>query len=248
MKWLAGILSLIVLTGNARAQFLPAGAPPTGFERFILTLFGGQPSFVASGTLHIQDANENNLANIACQIDALGSNMFIQMNGFFPGSNAAPVANMMKEMRSSDILRPDLQREYLVYPMFQSYVEMELTTKAPGGGEPYPHLSKLVLGKESLNGHDCQKSQWTVSDSQGAEQKVMVWTENDLRNFPVVLKFPSSTNLVELDVSAVDFSPPPATVFEVPAGYFKYEAIQSQIVSNVASQLTNASNVVLLRK
>jgi len=235
MKRILGIWAVLCLGGLAGAQLLPVGGPATGFEHILLDLFGRQSDFVATATMHLRDNATNELMTMDCNVDALNGSVYMEMSSFYAGTNASPGAAQLKQMPSVTILRPDLDRTYQVFPMFQSYVETALSRDGGTPVESAPRIGKTLLGKETIDDHACEKTAWSVTDAAGTEQKLLVWTAPDLHNFPIQVSIGVPPNTAVLEFVNVQFDPPLAALFSPPAGFIKYEGISSMIMSNATN-------------
>ena len=130
-------------------------------------------------------------------------------------------------MLSIGILRPDKNRMYLLFPRFTSMVELAYDKGTGTDPAPPPKITKTLLGKETIGDASCQKSQLQVSESDGEQYDITVWESPNWNNFPVQMKIGSPPALVQFQ--DLHLEAPSSSLFEVPAGYAKYEGIQEII-------------------
>lgn len=80
------------------------------------------------------------------------------------------------EGQTVTIVRPDLKVVWIILPREQTYAELPLKLKLPGQFIQIPPdaLSKRLLGKETVNGYEAEKYEFTVRTAGGPERQT-VW-------------------------------------------------------------------------
>jgi hypothetical protein len=228
----------ISISSPASAQLAAVGGPTTGFDHIFLDLFASRPPFFGLTTFHILDAASNEVATVNCNVAELDRNIRLEMTSFYPGSNTpSDAAESIKNMRTITILRPSLDRMYVIFPTLKSYVETRLS-QVGSPGAPVPGISKTVLGKETISDMACVKSQWVISDPGGAQRPLVVWTAPDLGDFPWQAQFSLGANQAIMTFSNLHLDRPDDALFELPTGFIKFEGVPSLIVQNA----TNSTN------
>lgn len=142
-------------------------------------------------------------------------------------------------MHLISILRPDKNRTYMVFPDLRSFVEIAYCKSTGTNAAPPLKISKTPLGKESADDQECDKSQWNVTESSGEHYDMTVWTSKDVSDLPIQIKVGAPPALVVFQ--DLHLEAPDSGLFEVPAGYFKYEGIQANIKREAEKvQITNS--------
>jgi hypothetical protein len=238
IKRIAGIL--LMLAGFAvQAQFRAPGGLPSGFHHALLDALTGQPAFYGQATVQLSGAADG-AAPINCNISSLSGNLRVETAFFQPGTNMPSAeAAQLRNMRSVTILRPDRNRMYLVFPTFQSFVELAYGRANGSDPVPAPKITKTVQGKETVSDLKCEKSQWNVTETDGEQFDLTLWQSPAWGNFPIQVKVGSPPTLVVFQDLHLD--PPDSSLFEPPAGYTKYEGIQD-IIRREAEQSSAKTN------
>jgi hypothetical protein len=227
LKLTAGIL---FLAGNflVQAQFRAPGGLPPGFHHALLDVLAGGPPFSGRAQIQLSNSPDKEPISISCNVAVLSGNMRLEVDSFVPGSNMPPAeAANLKDMHSISILRPDKNRMYLVFPDYGSYVELAYSTSSGTDASPPPLINKIPLGKEAVGDQPCNKSQWNITESNGEKYDITVWAATNLNNFPIRIKVGPPAALVEFQ--DLHMEAPDSSLFELPAGYTKYEGIQKII-------------------
>ena len=132
--------------------------------------------------------------------------------------------------RSITIWRPDRNMSYMVSPTRKGYYELPGLIK-PGEKyvppEPEPLISNKLLGKETIDGHQCLKYHrvfkgYHIND-------FTVWEAKDLDDFCIQIQYVDTSLLCEdkpcvitMLFKQISFKPAPS-LFEVPKGYQRYD-------------------------
>ena len=128
-----------------------------------------------------------------------------------------------KSMHSVSILRPDLNRMYLVFPEFKSFVEVAYNKSTGTDAAPPAKITKTSLGKEAVGDQPCQKSEWDVMETDGEHYDITVWEAPNWNNFPIQIKVGAPPVLVAFQ--DLHLQAPDSGLFAPPAGYVKYKGI-----------------------
>lgn len=80
------------------------------------------------------------------------------------------------EGQTITIVRPDLKVVWIILPLERAYAELPLRGKLPGQFIQIPPeaLSKRLVGKETVNGYEAEKYEFTVRTGGGPERQT-VW-------------------------------------------------------------------------
>ncbi len=129
------------------------------------------------------------------------------------------------------IIRPDLNKTYLLYPSKKVYVEKDLRPEADYGvwmspESPNLKVQRVKIGAERVEGHVAGIYKITSTDLRTNETRTSTyWEAQDLGGAPlkIELQLPAG----KMTYLLKDISPKvTADLFEVPADYKKVEAVQ----------------------
>jgi hypothetical protein len=125
---------------------------------------------------------------------------------------------------------------YLVYPGLQSYAEISTADGKPVEADKVK-VTITELGKETMNGHPCVKNKVVVIDQIGKTNEAIVWNATDLKKFPVHIETTDANSTVKMDFKDVKFDKPDAKLFEPPAGFARYENLQTMMQEALMKRL-----------
>jgi hypothetical protein len=234
------IAGLLISGGVAEGQFSVPGGLPAGFHHALYDVLSGQPAFTGRALVQLSNGPDQPPTSITCNISFAPGKMRVDVDSFVTGTNMpAEEAAKLRAMHSSTIVRPDINRMYLLFPEFRSYVEVASFGKSGSDPAPAPVIGKTPLGKEAVGTLTCNKSQWNITEMNGDHYDITVWTSTNLNNFPVQVRLGPPSAL--LDFEDLRFNPPDASLFDPPAGYMKYEGIQELILKD--TQKAGITNV-----
>jgi hypothetical protein len=228
-KLALGILFCLAAHPSPAQVPLPGGLPP-GLPHALLDVVGDRPAFYGKATIEVASGADGNFSTFDCNVAVLGGNMRLEVNNFQPASNAPPYdATQLAKMHMIDLLHPDQNRMYVIFPMLKSYLE---TTYGPNTGTApvaLPTIVKTALPKATIGDLACEQSQWSVSDPDGEHHDLTVWTATNYANFPIQIKLLAPPALVKFQ--DIQMQAPDASLFDLPVGYSKYEGIQELILT-----------------
>jgi len=125
---------------------------------------------------------------------------------------------------------------YFVYPGLQSYAEIATSDGKPVEADKIK-VEVTELGKETMNGHPCVKNKVIVIDQSGKTNEATVWNATDLKKFPVHIETTEANAKVRMDFKDVKFDKPDAKLFEAPAGFARYENLQTMMQEALMKRL-----------
>jgi len=239
LKLTAGIL---ILAGNflVQAQFRAPGGLPPGFHHALLDVLAGGPSFHGRATIQFSNGSDKEPTTMSYDIAVLWGTMRLEADSAEESSNLSPTeATKAQQMHSISILRPDKNRMYLVFPNIKAYVELAYAKATGMDPAPPANINKTPLGKETIGIQPCAKSQWNVTESDGENYDITVWTATNLSNFPIQIKVGAPPALVQFQNLHIEA--PDSSIFVPPAGYTRYEGIQELIQRDTQKAQTPAS-------
>lgn len=238
-------LSLLTTAGlclglaPAFAQFGPTSASP-GFDNAMKQLFGDNTAFTATLESQIKPKADDLITmpgKVAFDSGKTRFEMNIsQATGIKMPPNAAAQMKSMGLDQMITITLPGTKSVFLIYPGLQSYVETPLPAVATETNLNFK-VAKTELGKETVAGHPCLENKVIVTDNKGVTNEFTVWNATDLKNFPVKIFRAGQDADVTLSFTDVSLSKPAAASFAAPAGYTRYDNMQTMMQTEVMKKM-----------
>jgi hypothetical protein len=150
----------------------------------------------------------------------------------------AEAAAMMKQAGMDQmitIVRPDKKTTVISYPGLKSYAEMPFAENE----KTEEKVEFTEVGKETIDGQPCVKKKLTTTDSKGRPQEMFVWQATGMKNFPVQMELPQRSNKLIVKFQAPKLEVPDAALFDMPAGYTKYDSIQMMMQAAMMKMFSN---------
>jgi hypothetical protein len=240
-KNLLTLTTTILCLGLAPA-FAQFGRTPGGpkFDGAMAKLFGDNPAF--SATLENQiKPNAGDAITMPGKIAFDSGKVRFEMNmADARGLKMPPgAAEQMKAMGFDQLITislPDKNVAYLVYPGLESYVANPLPA-AKSGTNDTSKVTVTEMGKETVDGHPCVENKVIVTSDQGTTNEFTVWNATDLKKFPVKIFRNEQGTEVTLLFKNVALTKPAAASFEVPAGYTRYDNMQTMMQTEMMKKM-----------
>jgi hypothetical protein len=223
--------TLVALITSGLPGFAQMGPPPTTVPAGLSKLFGNVTAFTAKCDLRVLDRNEKEKAAMPMDFTLLDGKIRVDLDMTqLKGQGIQPEqAAMIKQMgmdKIISIVRPDKKMTTVIYPGMQACLNMPLPKEQAELAEATAKLDKTALGKETVDGHPCEKNKVTITDANGKTTEALVWNASDLKDFPVQIQMKEKNDTVTLLYKNVQFTKPAASQFEVPTGYTVYNNMQ----------------------
>jgi len=129
---------------------------------------------------------------------------------------------------------PEKKSVLLLYPGLRSYVDNPLPAAATNLNFK---ITTTELGKETVAGHPSVKSRVFITDAKGATNEFTVWNATDLKNFPVKIFRAGPDADVTMLFTDVSLTKPAANLFEPPAGYARYDNVQTMMQTEMMKKM-----------
>jgi len=203
---------------------VPVAASPAGINTAFVKLFGGVKAFTAKTEARVFDAQQKEAVLMRMDWAVRDGQVRLEINledvsgRDFPAGSATTLKQAGMS-RIISVFRPEKKATFMIYPGVQSYQVVPLEPAEAAASEKDLKLEKKELGRETLDGHACVKNQVVVKRGQERVLTAVTWNAADLREFPVQIELKEKQNTVRLRFSRIQFAPPAAAQFEVPAGY-----------------------------
>jgi len=124
--------------------------------------------------------------------------------------------------RMVNIIIPEKRIMWTIYPALKAYTEMPASDEAVAGGDKDLKLELTEIGKETVDGHECVKNKFVLTDGKGNKREGRTWNAKDLKNFPVKMEFPDVGATLTIAFKNIKLTAPDRKQFEAPAGYRKH--------------------------
>ena len=228
---------------SARAQMGSHGGGNPNLTGAMIKLFGDNQIFSANLEFQISDASSPDTMTLPgkikfdhgeCRFDM---NMSDMKGGKIPPGAAAQFKSMGMDQVVA-ISRPDFKSAYLIYPGMQSYVINPAPQDASTNLDDYK-MDVTNLGQETVAGHDCTKNKVIVTEKNGAQHQSTVWNATDLNKFPVKIESNEDNRDMVMVFTSISFAKPDASQFEAPAGFTKYDSMQSMMQAVIMKRMAN---------
>lgn len=212
---------------TAWAQPRGMGGPP-GMNANMAKFFGDNKAWTATASVSMNPLQGGGPMTMEIKMFMLDGKMRQEVDMTkMKGGNIPPNAMArMKQMgmdKSINIVRPDLKVAYNIFPGLQAYVAMNTDTAGVDKMED-AKIDKTTLGKETIDGHPCEKVKLLVTDSNGEKHEVIAWNATDIKNFPIKMQMEDQGNTMTLKFTDVKLDKPEAKLFEPPSDYTKYDS------------------------
>ena len=239
--WFATIIAGLGLVPAFAQPGLPGGRVGPHLGAAMDKLFGANQAF--SGTMEIQTpgpSGSDMIMSGKLSYDAGKSRLEISMSQVQGGGMPPALLQQIKAMDMDAVItisRPDLKLAYVVYPGLNSYAQMASEDAAASTNLDDYKMETTELGKESVDGHDCVKNKVTVTDKEGAQHESTVWNATDLKNFPMKIQTTEQSQSVTMRFKNVTFDKPAASLFEIPAGFTKYDSVATMLQTEMMKKM-----------
>ncbi len=230
--------ALAFVSGSFQVAAQTMAGPPSGMNAVMSRLLRNN-AFTAKAELRVLDKNqkETTLMPIPSYAMLDGKSRFeLDMSLVKSADIPAGVAEFLKQVkmdRTVIIIRPDKKTTVVSYPEMQAYTETPFTKDEEAEQQKNYKIDKTKQGKETLDGHACDKNTVVLTDDKGQKQVATVWNATDLKDFPIQLQLSDSDNSIVMKFKDVKLARPDAKQFEAPAGWTKYDA--SQMLKKLSS-------------
>ena len=242
MKKHLPILTAAVLCLGLAPAFAQFGQMPRGsqFDGAMAKLFGDNTAFSAALETRIQP-KAGDLITMPGKLTFDGGQTRLEINlsdakGLKMPPNAAEQMKSMGLDQMITISIPEKKSFYLIYPGLQSYVENPLKETAAGTNQNFK-VETTEISKETVDGHPCVENKVVVTDDKGVTHEYTVWNATDLKNFPVKIFHAEKGAEITMLFTGVSLAKPAASAFEAPAGYTKYDDMQTMMQTEMMKQM-----------
>lgn len=237
---LSSLGAAIVLASLGVQAQVPGAGGPAGMSAAITKLFGDIKAFTAKAEVKVLDASQKEVVSMPMEFALLDKSIRVEMDMTQMKNQQMPpgMANTLKQMGMAhvvSIISPANNTAFVIYPDQKSVLNMPLP-KSEADAAKAPTLNKTSLGKETLEGHPCVKNKVIITDEKGEKVDAITWNATDLKDFPIQIQTKETENTSVVKFTNVQFDTPPATQFEVPAGFTQYHN-QQELMQGIMKKM-----------
>ena len=206
------------------------GTAGTPLNAAMVKLFGNHTNFTATTEMRVLDSAKAETMSAILTLAMLDGKMRAEtdMSKMKTKMLSSDLIAQMKDMGADItilISRPDKKMTYLVYPGLNIYLEQAIPAGEAEASGKDAKLAKTVLGKETVDGHPCEKAKVVVTDDKGQTQDALVWNATDLQGFPIQMETTEKGSTVVMKYTNVRLTKPDAKQFEPPVGATRYTSM-----------------------
>jgi len=243
-KWfvVVTLISLSDSAGFAQAQ-MAVGNPP-GWNAAMTRLFGDIKAFTARAELRVLDNAGKESVTMSMKFALLDRKIrmdidMAEMRGpQVPPEQIASLKKMAMD-RLACVILPDTKTVHIIFPALAACVEMPLPEEEAAALNQNFKVDKTPLGKETLEGHACEKNRVLMTDEQGQKLEFIVWGAADLKNFPLQAQMNDKGTNVVIRYKKVQFVRPDAKQFGAPSGYTRHQDLLGLMQAAALKQKAN---------
>lgn len=241
-------LVLFFLTAAASHGFaqVPGGAGPAGMSSALTRLFGKTTAFSAKGEMQVTDSSKREVSFWPMDFSVLDKKIRVEIDLAQTRNKGVPpqMGAMLKQMGMSQvvsIIRPDKGLVYVIYPDQRALLSMPLPKEDSEGSEKPPKITKTPLAKDVIDGHPCTKNKVVLTDAAGQSTEAVTWDASDLQDLPIQIQTQEGESTSVIRFKEIQFSRPPADMFEPPSGFTKYDSAEDLKLSVMKKAVDGAN-------
>jgi len=208
------------MTAQARAQVLSPNQ--AGLNGAMLKLFGNTTAFTSKSQVRMLDKADKETMSLPLDFALLEGKIRLDLDlAQIKSKDLTPeVIAPFKQMnmtKMATVVRTDKKQTLVIYPGLQAYAEMPMSSEEKADWESSYKVEKTLLGKETFDGHPCEKNRVVLIDGKGARQEALVWNATDLKDFPVQIQLKQPDATVVMQFRDLRLARPDAKQFEAPS-------------------------------
>jgi uncharacterized protein DUF4412 len=217
-----------------------------GMNNAMVALFGSNTAFSARAEIRVVDRNQRQSEDMPFAYALSDGKMRMDIDLAQFKSTDVPVQflSTMKQYgmdQTTVIARPDKKLTWSIYPHAKSYVEIPMTKEEVAAQSAHYQFDKSTLGRDTVDGHDCQKVKVTLTDPKGDRTEATVWTAADLRSFPIQIEMPvDAQKTMIITFRDVKLGAPDDGLFEAPGSLTKYDSGEALLSARTKQPSTTA--------
>ena len=241
MKTFFGIATAALLGFTAFAQ-IPGGGAQGNFDAQLQKLFGNNTAFSAKMGVRVLDKDQKETTALTMDFAVLDGNVRndIDITAIKSKDMAPEAAAQMKAMgmdKITTITRKDTKTIHLIYPSMKSTAKMPLPKEEAAAFDKDSKMEKTAMGKETVDGHPCEKNKVVFTDDKGQKKEMFAWNATDLKDFPVRVETMEQGATFQMNFKQIQFAKPDPKLFELPKDFTVYDSLQELMVAAMQKML-----------
>lgn len=232
----------VLLTGETGLRAQVPGGNQTALNAAMLKLFGEVTSFTSKADVRLLEKGAKEPMTMSVDFAMLDGNARMDLDMATLKSKQLPAETLASFKAAgldklATIVRPDRKVTVVIYPVVRSYAEMPMSKQEAADMDRKYRVEKTKLGRETIDGHACDKTKAVVIADTGGKQEAMVWYAADLKNFPLKIQLDQQQSTVVMQYRDVKLVRPEARQFEAPTGFTKYGSLEQLMQSAMMKML-----------
>jgi len=233
------VVALLLTVWHGHAQLSPN---QTGLNAAMLKLFGNTTAFTSKSQVQMLDKADKETMSLPLDFALLEGKIRLDLDlTKIKSKDLTPEMiapfKQMNMTKMATVVRTDKKQTLVIYPGLQAYAETPMSSEEKADWDSKYKLEKTLLGKDTFDGHPCEKNRVVLIDGKGARQEALVWNATDLKDFPVQIQLKQPDATVVMQFRDLQLVRPEAKQFEAPAGYAKHESIEKLMQAAMAKML-----------
>jgi hypothetical protein len=202
-----------------------------GLNAAMLKLFGDTTAFSAQAELTMLDLSHKETLRSIVHFALLDGKMRTELDMNQMKSTELSPEDLagFKKMgleKMITIVRPDRKSTLVIYPSLKGYAETPMSREQAADLATKFKVEKVLLGKEVIDGHPCEKSKVLLRGDKGEKYDAVVWNATDLNRFPLRIQMNQSDATVLMQFKEIKLTKPEANQFEAPASFARYDSVE----------------------
>jgi hypothetical protein len=240
----AMLVAVALADGSTFAQVPGAVGGANAMTSEMVKLFGSNTAFTSKAEFQVWNKTRKEPDTLPMGIALLDGKLRMEIDVAQMRSAELPpsLVSSFRQMGMDQtvvIMRPDKKVTLSIFPKAKAYAEVPMTKEESAAIDKNYKVQKTALGRETVDGHACEKNKVTLTDDRGSKDDATVWNAADLKDFPVQIQMTvDKESTVVIKFRDVKLGKLDATQFEAPAGLAKYaspEALLQAITSKMQS-------------
>ena len=225
----------VVLALSSQASMAQMPQPKASHLNAAMTkLFGDVKAFSSKAELHMKNKAGEETATMNMEFAFLDGKVrseldLSQMKSKDVPANAGAMMKQMGMDKMVNIVMPEKKVMLLIYPGLKAYTEMPMPKEEAETADSKFKIDKEKLGKETIEGHPCEKCKVTMTNDKGEKHEALVWQATDLKDFPVQMQMTERDNTIVMIYRDIKFAKPEAALFDPPTGFTKHDNMQAMM-------------------
>lgn len=235
----AACIAALLLTPRAALAQMP-GDSTSILNSAIVKLFGNVTGFSAKAEIHVMDKSKKETDFVPLGFAMLDgkTRMEIDVAGLKGAELPPEMLAKLKALGMDTMIvvsRPDTKTTLSIYPKAKAFAEITMTKdEAAAVGVTY-ELKKTKLGKETVDGHACERNKAVLTGNNGQKVEALLWNAGDLKDFPIKIEITDKEYTVDIKFKDVKLARPDQTQFDAPTGMTKFDSAEALMGARISS-------------